>query len=246
MKSDTNQNNVSVLINPFYLSLDTAIILTNLAIEANNTECEQALSKSSIVHCALVIEALANSLISNIGFQDKFVQSVDKLETIAKLELFNIIWNHNPKLHRGKNCIQIFQEFISLRNTYVHPKVYERSAEKHNDGYAILVKGKWPMLKLTKDSNLWFSENAKSSLNLLLHALDDFIMDVLELCNKKVEDIILFTVHKDSKNELVPPKGNYPWNNPYLEKFYYPRFLKRLKSHEQFCNKTDRNKRKPC
>jgi hypothetical protein len=215
-----------VLIYPFYSTLDTAMRLTLTAQNIESKDTKNILAKSAIIHCALAIEALANSLIANLNLQSKFEESIEKLDTISKLQMFYMVWKSSPNMDRGQKCIQIFQEFISIRNTYVHPKSYSVKAEKTEDGnYTIPIKDHYKILNIKKDNNVWSGEDAVLCLNHLLKALDWFIIDSLGLCNKRVEDIIFFNIKKKDGNGLIIPPKPYPWDKPEYKDFYQPEFL---------------------
>ena len=172
-----NQKKMTANIYPFYPNLCTAIKLADLSKNAEDKDVEHTLAKSAIIHCCFVIEAIANSLISNIGFQTKFEDSIEKLDPIAKLEFFSYAWKGRTKLDRGSTHIQVLQELISIRNNYVHPKKQTTTADQ---------------LKIAKDYHLWNCQDAKTCIEKLLSALDYFIIEHLQLCNKKVMDIVFY------------------------------------------------------
>jgi hypothetical protein len=243
--AEKEDKKLSVMIYPFYATLDSAISLTLLAQQMEEEKTKNILSKSAIIHCGLVIESLANSLISNLQLQSKFENSIEKLDTIAKLEMFYMIWKSSPGMDRGKKCFQVFQELITIRNNYVHPKKYINEAkEDENGNYAILIKDKFTILEITKDTNLWTDKDALKCLNEMLMSLDYYIMEYLNLCNKRVEEIVFFNFkRKEGKGIIIPPKP-YPWNKKGNEGYYIPKFLLRLESHDKFCAKSNNCKSK--
>lgn len=232
-----NQKKMTANIYPFYPNLCTAIKLADLSKNAEDKDVEHTLAKSAIIHCCFVIEAIANSLISNIGFQTKFEDSIEKLDPIAKLEFFSYAWKGRTKLDRGSTHIQVLQELISIRNNYVHPKKQTTTADRNENGdYVIEIKGVYNQLKIAKDYHLWNCQNAKTCIEKLLSALDYFIIEHLQLCNKKVMDIVFynFSDNNGKCNTIIPPKP-YPWSSSSFPGFHLPKFLSRLESHDYYC-----------
>lgn len=235
-----NTEKYQAIIYPFYMALDEAIKMTFLLKNEENISLENSISKSAILNCTIVIEAFANSLISNLELPLVYEKSIEKLDSISKIQTFYMIWQKNPSLDRGAKCVQVFQELISIRNDYVHPKKYKLSvSEDINGNYIIPIEGKYNILQIPKNSNVWNAENAMCCMNALLESLDSFIMDILVLCNKKVEEITFYNIqakNESNKRILIPPKP-FPWENDMYKLFYTPRFLKRLESHDLFCRK---------
>jgi len=146
-----------------------------------------ALSKSSVLHCVLAIEALANALTEELPYSKKTKESIDRLKHLDKFELF--LSSLQPKkLDRGINTVQKLIELIDLRNKYVHPKTNEIPIDFDIKKMQISFDGtKTPHLNIPKDSAVWDYRAAQKAIIATNDFLNHFLAD---LCQLHPEDII--------------------------------------------------------
>lgn len=145
---------MEIQIQPIFPILLTTTRLLS-ANEQNDDIIGNAIARSAIIHCPLLVESLANSLLLETGFNTSVQKDLEKLSTIAKLELCANLAGKN-RFSRGEQYAQIFSELTKLRNDYVHPKRSSNSdVHLNEDSYVVSISQKWSSLDITKNPEGW-------------------------------------------------------------------------------------------
>ena len=156
------ENNITS--KPFLPILKDAVLFSKYASTTHDKQFSKMLTRASIIHCSFTVEALANNMIQFINLGGRFSESIDKLDIVAKFELFTLLTS-KKKIDRGTYCFQFFQDLIEIRNKYVHPKIQKN--ELSNEGGKLTTKCKKSYSQLNiryfrdtweiQDSQIWVS-----------------------------------------------------------------------------------------
>lgn len=175
---------------PFLPMLIDAVLFAKYASLSKDNSLKGLLVKASILHCSLVVEALANNMIQFINLGSKLAESIDKLDVIAKFELFMMLIKKKT-LNRGSNSIQAFRELIDIRNKYVHPKI--RSEELINENGNLISKVDKSLYQIKIPSNLenWGVKESNKCVLILLKSIDQFLLEEVGLEMKSMSCMFL-------------------------------------------------------
>ncbi|RCU42872.1 hypothetical protein DU002_19145 [Corallincola holothuriorum] len=178
------------IIKPFLPNYIDSVLCLKAAFEAQDPSTKRLLVKSTILHCSFAVEALANNLIQFLDFSTGFGNSIDKLDPIAKLEMFSFLMKKGG-FDRGQYQIQVFSSLIKIRNDYVHPKTKQKnrvfSTKPSEHPIDIYVVGEEQnnrnkgVIDISVESSQWVYEDALKCLSAFTRAIDVLLLDVLEL-----------------------------------------------------------------
>lgn len=227
---------MKIQIQPLFPILLTALRLLR-ASGQNDDLLGNAIARSVIIHCPLLVESLANSLLLETSFNTTIQADLERLSTMAKLELCaNLAGKGN--FARGDQYVQVFSDLTKLRNDYVHPKRSSSTdVQLNGDSYMISISQKWSALDIAKSPEIWSLQDAIEVFRKTLSSLDFYLMDTLQICNRRIERIFLHHVTDDNGKSSLVTVAEKPWALEMPEKVPLPRFLKRLESHAPFCSK---------
>ena len=229
-----------LLQQPLYPLIQCTARLVKMAQTAKQDE-QNAISRASVSHCPLIIEALANALLSMLDNENSLSNDLEKLNTFAKLQLFCKFGSKN-NLGKGDKCGQIFTDLIKLRNGYVHPKIWKESnVTVRDNGCYITPEDQWPTLGISKNPAFWDGDDACQAFKCTLQAVDIYLMDVACVCNRRIEKVMLHQVIDDDKKSSLITSKEKPWSIELPADIPVPKFMIRLESHEAFCSSSNRS-----
>lgn len=192
---------VKIVEKPFLNTFIDAIMYAKKAEETKDEYLIKLLSKASILHCSFAVEALANNMLQFLKVQGKLADSLDRLDIIAKLDLFSFIVKKR-NIDRGSRPIQIFQELITIRNNYVHPKIQSSDLETMVKEDTIITIKEHKLsnnLKVNICPNIWGAKDARQSIALLVESVDEFLLNELKMEKKSLTCMFLNSKIKDAK-----------------------------------------------
>ena len=99
-----------------------SISLGMLSQVAPDNDSSTTLSRASVVAATLYIEACANCCLDLLNLTTRFAEEVDRLSTVAKLELFLRLQYKGRTLDRSRVEYQGYVELKRFRDAFVHPK----------------------------------------------------------------------------------------------------------------------------
>ncbi|EOD79313.1 hypothetical protein D515_01977 [Grimontia indica] len=210
---------------PFLPVYIDAVLSLKAASETEDNEIRRILVKSAIIHCSFAVEALANNAIQFLNFSKHLSNSIDKLDPIAKLELFSL-QIRKKEFERGDKAFQVLSALISVRNSYVHPKIRRRTVSLP-DGEEINELQEFcldensdttnDILRLSRNPESWRYEDALRCIRLLTESFDYILIRVVEL--EKNSLMCMFYNHltiNDISGIVIPE--NDKWLNWLSEK----------------------------
>ncbi|GGB21545.1 hypothetical protein [Agarivorans gilvus] len=231
-----------IQIQPLFPLMLTAVHLL-WAADDQALVVRNAIARSSIIHAPFMVESLANSLLVELGMSSSLQNDLEKLTTMAKLELCADLSNKGS-FSRGGRCAQVFADLTKLRNDYVHPKRSKNTnVEKEGEAYFIGVSQRWSGLGIAKNPEVWDVKDAHAVLAKVMDAMDEYLMDVIGICNRRIERILLHHVVGDGDSKTLVTVPEKPWSLTLPEGVSLPRFLARMESHDAHCMKEGM---KPC
>ncbi len=178
----------------FLMLLCDASFQLRQAVKEKDSYSNNRYARASIIASVLSIESCANSLLTSLELPKKFLQELDKLPAIGKLETYLRIEN-KKNIDRGKSETQKVIELIKLRNDFVHPKIKKIESTISpltEDGEFLslpfsMMPDKWPALNIPKHSMFWSSDTAKIAVQALLEFYEYLFTELLEMNNKEIE-----------------------------------------------------------
>ena len=99
-----------------------SITLGMMSQTALDNDSSMTLSRASVVATSLYVEACANSCVDLLNLSTRFGDEVDRMSTIAKLELFVQLRYKDRVLDRSRTEYQGYVELKRFRDAFVHPK----------------------------------------------------------------------------------------------------------------------------
>jgi len=136
------------------------------------------LARASIIHSALVVEALANCCLKDVPVGSKLYCSLEQLRTIDKLEFYAVWLAPKTAFDRGSAPLQKISELISLRNTYVHPKIRTMDGEQ------------WKYLKISKNADEWGYTEAESIFKTVMEFLEYYFHEICKLTHDQISPLL--------------------------------------------------------
>jgi len=134
---------------------------------------QQRLAQASILYSALCIEAAANCCLDYLAFQEDSEEAFEKLNTLAKFDLFLMRLNPSVELDREHPLVRPIRNLIKCRNEYVHSKVVV------DELAAAYGKPKiWQPLGLPHNSNFWQSAHAVKVFTVVSDFLNHFFFNL--------------------------------------------------------------------
>ena len=222
-------------IQPLYPLILCTVRLLKAAQAASGSN-GNALSRACILHCTLIVEALANSLLHALGLESALYEDLEQLRTFAKLQLYSRRAG-GATFSRGSRTGQLLADLIKLRNDYVHPKVAnEEDVEFKENAYFVSPDGKHLALDIPKNPEVWMHRDAERAFRLTMEAVDGYLMDDVRICNRLVERIMLHHVIEPEGKPVLVTVNEKPWELILPQGMVLPRFMARMKSHEPYCN----------
>lgn len=225
------ENNITS--KPFLPILKDAVLFSKHASTTHDKQFSKMLTRASIIHCSFTVEALANNMIQFINLGGRFSESIDKLDIVAKFELFTLLTS-KKKIDRGTYCIQVFQDLIEIRNKYVHPKIQKN--ELSNEGGKLITKCKksYSQLNIRTFRDTWEIQDSQICVSALLKSLDQFLLEVVGLEMKSMSCMFMdFLSVNGLYGPIVPSDTEWAeWAEnelKYRPKFYCDHILMRYK-----------------
>jgi hypothetical protein len=224
-------------VQPLYPIILCASRLAQVACSSEGHE-GNALARACIIHCSLIVEALANSLLFSMKFEANFSNDLEKLNTFAKLQMFSLMTKGKDNIFtKGSKAGQVMSELIKIRNDYVHPKVFtEKDIDYSDDSYYVSVRKDLSFLKISKNPEIWSPPDAIQVLDKALEAVDIYLMDEIQICNRQVERIMLHHIIEGKDNTILVTVEEKPWRMKLPDGVRMPRFMHRLEFHDSFCS----------
>lgn len=173
------ENDNRHIAKPFLPTLIDTVEYARLASTVS-TSRGNLLAKAAILHSALSVEALANNLMQFIALGRHLGESVDRLDVVAKIELFALLLDR-PKLDRGSSAMQVFAEFVELRNRYVHPKMIVNRLAQDAKGFRSTEGKAYHSLCLKTPRHEWCSTDSSRCVIKLVGAVDELLLDHFKL-----------------------------------------------------------------
>jgi hypothetical protein len=99
-----------------------SITLGMMSQVAPDNDASMTLARASVVATTLYIEACANSCVDLLNLSARFGGEVDRMSTVAKLELFLRLQYKGRALDRSRTEYQGYVELKRFRDAFVHPK----------------------------------------------------------------------------------------------------------------------------
>jgi hypothetical protein len=178
-----------------YLSLlNDSIVLLEMAQTRENILQEETLARASAVSSMLIPEVVANICIESLSLENSIYHEIDKLSTIGKFDYYLRVKHRGRKIDRGQRPIQELQELKKIRDMYVHPKKAKVTWTNYDDDSADGESEKTDLLKITKNMNMWYVEDAKIIMSSTHSFLCYFFKDLCKYSSKRVANLIFSVV----------------------------------------------------
>jgi hypothetical protein len=227
MKQDENQ----LTAKPFLPTLIDAINLARHAKQHDKKRGGSLIARASILHCAFVVEALANNMLQFLNVGNRLSTSLERLGTLNKIELFSLLLK-KTHIDRGSTALQVMSEFIDLRNRYVHPKITTRRFHKSGGSYETASDQRYQLLALAGSSSEWSATDAGRCVKTLLSAIDQLLLDQLRMEYKSLS--CMFCDHARIEGNQGPMEPSNDWALwaekalDYRPKFFLDHIVKRF------------------
>jgi hypothetical protein len=131
-------------------------------------------TRVAIIQSALALESAANCCLDVLRLQKRALQDFEKLQTLAKFELFLQHVRPRTRLDREHALVKPIQNLISCRNTYVHSKVQVENATNSK-----LELKFWNPLGLPQNSMYWQPLHAVKIFTVLSDFLNFYFFNLL-------------------------------------------------------------------
>lgn len=131
-------------------------------------------TRIAVIQSALALESAANCCLDVLGLQKRTLQDYEKLQTLAKFELFLQHVRPRTRLDREHALVKPIRNLISCRNTYVHSKVQVENAT--NSKLALKF---WKPLGLPQNSMYWQPLHAVKTFTVLSDFLNFYFFNLL-------------------------------------------------------------------
>lgn len=169
-------SSVDFLENAFFFLLSTAIENAALAAKIPNPGTKARLVRTSILTSAICVESGINSYFETIVFPKKVLEKIERhLSLFDKIDLISASFNQVSTFDRGSNLAQQLHDLISIRNSYVHPKVFAHAASKQSNSLTI-NSGTHQYLNISRSFIPWTPDDAKKALETLDAFFSDFLL----------------------------------------------------------------------
>jgi hypothetical protein len=129
--------------------------------------------RSAIIHCALALEAAANACLDVLRLQKGTHEEYDKLQTLAKFDLFLSKFAPGKGLDREHVLVRPIRNLLTCRNTYVHSKVFLEEADEK-----IIQLKSWEPLGLPKNQHYWQAIHAVKALTVTSDFLNFLFFEI--------------------------------------------------------------------
>lgn len=178
--------------------------------ESPSTGAEKS-TRASIVTSAIAFECASNCVLSTIDSSSSFLNSIDKLDSLSKFELVAKI--NGKEFKPGNSRVAAMKELITLRNSYVHPKLnkipieVESITEKKEHHIVNLSLGGKILtnLDIDKSSKFWFPKDAYKMLKKCTEFYNWYFIDCLGLTEAEVMGVLspLIFLNDDTNEAMV-------------------------------------------
>jgi len=156
----------------------------------NNVDLRSAVA-SSVLQSFFLIESAANICISELDVSKNFIGELDKLPTLAKLELYLLVTSGGKKkLDRGAKLYQDVAELKMLRDLSVHPKKVYMNWEEKNDGIYVGTPRRSPRLGIILRPLSSSPKDALNCFRVVNGFLSDFFKNICELKDSEILKIL--------------------------------------------------------
>lgn len=156
----------------FYDLLSDAAFQHRQAKSQNDSYQMNRYARASVLAASLSIECAANCLISSLDLSKSLHSEVDRLASIAKIEIYMKL-REVDGFDRGCSAVQRAADLLNVRNHHVHPKATKIPASVSNpqDGgenmiFPMNIESEgWKHLKIPKHSMFWSSNSSFAALS---------------------------------------------------------------------------------
>ncbi len=217
---------------PFLMTLSDTVLFLKSSTEIRDLKTRKLLAKASILHCPFAVEALANNMIQFCNLNKQFKLSVEKMDMLAKFDFMSVMLK--KKLDRGSHSIQVFKDFITLRNNYVHPKITRTDLVLEGENNYKGLENEFDFIGIGSSASEWGVSDAKKCVTALVKAIDDLLLNQLGLDMKYMSCMFSDVLSIDGVIGPIVPSAT-EWSD-WLEKelkckpvFYTDYVLKRWK-----------------
>lgn len=163
--------------------------------ESRTIGAEKA-TRASIIASAIAFECASNCAIADIGTNKSFLNSIDKLDSLAKFELVAKI--NGKDFDSGNSRVAAMRELMTLRNSYVHPKLNKipievssiDETEEHQVVKLSLTGKKLMNLGIDKNSKFWYPNDAYKALKKCTDFYNWFFLECLELTESQIMGVL--------------------------------------------------------
>lgn len=171
------------------------------------------LAKASFACAVLALESAANSCLARMQYPESVRVQLDKAQPLDKFTMLADASGH--LLDKGRREVQAARELMGLRNSYVHPKIQDRSLKMRlNDQgervYDHLDDELTQYLQLPRDFERWHGVHSRAAVRATIEFLNYFFMDLCRLSMEQASSLLCIFARGpvNSSTMLVPSQSD--------------------------------------
>ena len=168
------------------------------------TEKEEMLARAAVIHACLMLECAANCCLDAMRVSKRLEEEVERLNPIAKFELYVAIMVAGKRFDRGSRPVQEAAELQDIRNDYVHPKVVTMQMQDIAPDAKEVDFGATHHLKIPNDQEEWDYSVAIRALKAACGFVDYFFLELCRYDQNTTLEILI-----SSRRAEFPTKGGY-------------------------------------
>jgi hypothetical protein len=143
--------------------------------------------------------------IDTLNLEKSIFREIDKLSVIGKFDFYLRTRFRNKKIERGISYVQGIQELKKLRDLFVHPKKYKLTWSPGENGEYTGQSEATPIFDISKNPNLWYSEDAIKTMRGVHDFLGYFFKTLCKFSATKVSGLLFSEDYTpDIENTLIP------------------------------------------
>jgi hypothetical protein len=161
----------------------------------------------TLTHATFTLEAVANSLLSQVNLPPIEWTKKERLQLIDKLD-FLVHHKHAIHIDRQNLVYRKMCEMIALRNHHVHPKVKAKKFSISSQGrshHLTLVDEITEHLRIPFNHMTWKPEHADAFATVMIDALNKFFVSDMRMSPHQCEETICSTVLTDGALHFMSP-----------------------------------------